>query len=484
MNTQNLPFIHLMKTAMNNYAYDVNTNSFIELSDETYAYLETLLNSGDAEIPAPPDVAQSVERLRQNGLLSSKHPLKIEHSQSLFLENLLKKNVNQMTLQITQECNFRCAYCSYGAKDFQFQREHSAKRMSLETALKAVDFFAAHSIEVSDVALGFYGGEPLLELELMKDIVEYAEKKFFGKNLSFPITTNGALLTSEVVEYLSAHNFGITISLDGTSEVHDRSRKFAATGEGTFATIKKNIDEIKKYYPKLFESVMFNVVIDPRYPCNELHKFFTENPTFKDSQCTATLIEDFFFVEKVVVSDAYMREDNHHNLKMLLSLLGRYPRAKVSKVAETNTLTTYSKLESDLTVTPELSDVMAPGGPCIPGGQRLFVSVDGDFYPCERVSETSEAMKIGNLNNGFDISKAQKVLNVGQLTEEDCKNCWAIRHCQICAKHCDNNGHLCADIKLSQCEQIKRTVEFQFKEYLLLKDFGVPISAAAKGGRV
>ena len=467
---------------MNNYAYDVNTNSFIELSDETYAYFETLLSTGDMDIPIATEIEQSIERLRQKGLLSSKRPAEIEHSQSLFLEDILKKNVNQMTLQITQECNFRCAYCSYGAKDFQFQREHSAEKMSLKSALKAVDFFAAHSIEVSDVALGFYGGEPLLEFELIKNIVDYAEKKFFGKNLSFPITTNGSLLTSEVVEYLSGHNFSITISLDGTSEIHDRSRKFTATGEGTFATIKKNVDEIKRHYPKLFESVMFNVVIDPRYPCSELHEFFTENPTFKDSQCTTGLIEDFFFIEKAMASDAYIREDNYHNLKMLLSLLDRYPRTKVSKVAETNILNTYSKLENDLTTSPELSDVMAPGGPCIPGGQRLFVSVNGDFYPCERVSETSEAMKIGNLNDGFDISKAQKVLNVGQLTEDDCKNCWAIRHCQICAKHCDNNGTLCADIKLSQCEQIKRTVEFQFKEYLLLKDFGVPISAVARGG--
>jgi len=130
-----------------------------------------------------------------------------------------------------------------------------------------------------------------------------------------------------------------------------------------------------------------------------------------------------------------------------------------------------------MTVFIELSDVTAPGGPCIPGGQRLFISADGDFYPCERVSETSEAMQIGNLNNGFDIAKAKNVLNIGQLTEEDCKNCWAIRHCQICVKHCDNNGSLCADFKRSQCEQIKDQVELQLKDYLFLKDFGVSINS-------
>ena len=477
MNTQNLPFIHLMKTPMNNYAYDVNTNSFIGLSDETYIYLEMLLNSGDIEVPAPLEVKHSIEHLRQQGFFSNKRPMKIEHSQSRYLEGFLKKNLNQVTLQLTQECNFRCVYCSYGANDFQHQREHSAKKMSMETAFKAVDFFVANSTERGDSALGFYGGEPLLELELIKSIVEYAEKKFFGKNLSFPITTNGSLLTPEVVEYLSTHNFSITISLDGTSEIHDRSRKFAATGAGTFAAIKKNLDKIKKSHPTLFEKIMFNIVIDPRYSCNDIHTFFTDSHIFKDSEIMGSIIEDFYSIEKVVSSDTYIRESNYHNLKVYLSLINRYPQDSVSRVAKNNIRASYSKLKDDMTVFIELSDVTAPGGPCIPGGQRLFISADGDFYPCERVSETSEAMQIGNLNNGFDIAKAKNVLNIGQLTEEDCKNCWAIRHCQICVKHCDNNGSLCADFKRSQCEQIKDQVELQLKDYLFLKDFGVSINS-------
>ncbi|MCL2248948.1 MAG: Cys-rich peptide radical SAM maturase CcpM [Oscillospiraceae bacterium] len=474
---QNLPFIHLIKTPMNNYVYDVNTNSFIELSDETYAYLEDMQYCGVMNTPASQNVQESIERLQKQGLLSTKRPRKIEHSQSKFLENSLKRNINQMTLQITQECNFRCAYCSYGAKDFQYQREHSPKKMSMETAFKAVDFYVANSVGRDTSTVGFYGGEPLLEFELIKCIVEYAEKKFFGKNLKFPITTNGSLLTPRIAEYLSSHNFSITISLDGTSEIHDRSRKFATTGEGTFATIIKNLEEIKKYYPTLFERILFNVVIDPRYSCNDMHTLFTDNHIFKSSEIMSGIIEDIYSIEKVVPSDTYISEDKHHNLKVYLSLLDRYPHENVSKVAKREIITRYSKLKNDMTIFTELSDVMAPGGPCIPGGQRLFIGVDGDFYPCERVSETSAVMKIGNLNDGFDINKAKDMLNIGQLTEEDCKNCWAIRHCQICVKHCDNNGYLCAEFKRSHCEAIKNQAELQLKDYLLLKDFGVSINS-------
>lgn len=482
MRTQELPFVHLMKTPLNNYAYDVNTNAFITLSDETYTYLEELLYGDDPTLPAPPSVEKSLEHLRAQGFFSSKRPKKIEHPQSAFLEYHLNENIQHMTLQVTQQCNFRCAYCTYGAKDFQYQREHTSKKMSLETAISAVDFFATHSTNQSDVAIGFYGGEPLLEFEMIKTIIAYAEKKFFGRSLSFPITTNGSLLTVEMARYCSDHDVNLTISLDGTAEIHDRSRKFTETGGGTFATIKKNLDEIKQELPDFFERIFFNIVIDPRYPCNNLHTLFSEDDTFKNVQIMSTLIDDFFFLEKAIPSAVFMRENNHYRFKAYLALLGRYPQTNVSRVAEDAVWTSYNQLEDSLTVSTEIFDTMAPGGPCIPGEQRLFVNVDGIFYPCERLSETSEPLMIGNLRNGFDLAKARNALNIGQLTEEDCKDCWAFRHCKICVKYCDNNGELCADLKRSQCDRIKREVEFQFRDYLLLQDFGVPIHTIGKKG--
>ena len=480
MKTQGLPFIHLIKTPLNNYAYDVNTNAFIELGDETYAYLKALLDSGDPGFPAPPEVEHSMSHLRAQGFFSAKHPKKIEHIQSSLMEYRLNENIKQMTLQITQECNFRCSYCTYGAKDFQYQREHSSKKMSLETALSVVDFLVAHSTNQDEVVIGFYGGEPLLEFEKIRTIVEYAEKNFFGKDLGFSLTTNGSLLTLEIAKFFAAHNFNLIISLDGTPETHDRSRKFAATGNGTFATIKKNLDEIKREFPAFFKRISFNIVIDPRYSCNNLHTLFNEDDTFKESQIMSTVIDDFFSTEKAIPSDIFVRENNYHRFKAYLALLGRYPLTKVSRIAEDSILASYRELEDNLKMSTELSDIMAPGGPCIPGERRVLVSVDGIFYPCERVSETSEPMMLGNLCDGFDVEKARKVLNIGQLTEEDCKNCWAIRHCSICAKHCDNIDELCAQLKRSQCDQVKEAVELQFKEYLLLKDFDVPINTIGK----
>ena len=481
MTTKNLPFIHLLKTPMNNYAFDVNTNAFIELSDETYAYLSEMLDSNNPDLPAVESVKDSIKRLKSLGYLSDKRPNKIEHWATSLMEYSLNENIKQMTLQITQECNFRCAYCSFGSDDFTAQREHTAKRMSLETALKAVDFLLAHSKDQNVVSIGFYGGEPLLEFDMIKTIIEYAEKVLFGKDLLFTVTTNASLLTVDMAKYFYEHNCYVVISLDGTPEIHNRSRKFTASGGGTFGTIKNNLNVIKEEFPAWFSKMSFNVVIDPSFPCNDLYVLFSEDETFTSSVSNATIFDDFFSVEKVVYSDEFTNEHSYHSFKAYLALLGKYPKEKVSKITWNYSANRYHWYEKNFMLS-KLPDTTAPGGPCIPGEKRLFVSVDGLFYPCERVSETSDAMIIGNLQDGFYLEKAIDALNIGSLTEADCKNCWAINHCTICVKHCDNNGELCAELKRSQCGGIRQLAEDKFREYLLLKDYGIQIDTLKKEG--
>ncbi len=85
----------------------------------------------------------------------------------------------------------------------------------------------------------------------------------------------------------------------------------------------------------------------------------------------------------------------------------------------------------------ELSDRMTHGGPCIPGYRKLFVTTSGTFLPCEKCSETSEDMNLGNLDQGFDFIHIISMMNLGKRTEQDCKNCWAIKNCDICGVRVD-----------------------------------------------
>ena len=116
-----------------------------------------------------------------------------------------------------------------------------------------------------------------------------------------------------------------------------------------------------------------------------------------------------------------------------------------------------------------LPEKTTPSGACVPGA-RLFVSVNGDFYPCEKVNEKSSVMQIGNLSTGFELQKAYDVLNIGRLTQEHCKNCWAMAFCNLCARHADNNNSLSAELKLTHCPNVYASAENDLKAMILFKE--------------
>ena len=372
-----------MKT---HYLYDVNTNMFVEVDEGTYQCLWKNEQKG-AALSSITDarVKHNIDILYMQGFLSAKRPKKIQHNQSSYMDYHLNENIMQIALQVTQQCNFRCAYCVYCGGDFEFQRDHSSKRMSVETALAAIDFFAARCGNQEQPAIAFYGGEPLLEFSLIQKVTAYAEKKLYGKKPLFAITTNASLLTPDIARFFLKHNFRTTISLDGTPETHDRSRRFANNGRGSFDVICNN------------------VVIDPRYPCNSLHQLFSREELFREAHITSTLIDDKFSIEKTVPGEIYLQQDRRYMFQSYLAFRGDYARKNVSRVAYSSLLGDFRRVMMNMKPMVSLPDVAAPGGPCIAGERRLLVSVDGDLYPCERVSETSQAMRIVRIVGRFGI---------------------------------------------------------------------------------
>jgi len=465
----NKPFIHLLRTPLNQYFYDVNTNQVVQVTEDVYNYLLELLTA-KVNSSASMDISHEVDNLKSKGLLSTKHVKEYEHVMAPFLEHFLETNIKQMTLQVTQQCNFRCAYCSYTSDDFNSQRGHQSNKMSPEVMKSAIDFFADHSINQQKVVIGFYGGEPLLEFDLIQQAICYAEEILEGKELTFTITTNGSIFRDDILRFFTKHNISLMISLDGTPEFHDRSRKFAATGGGTYAVIEKNIRYIRDSYPSIYEKMLFNIVIDPRNSCDELFYKFGEDDLFKNSEVMSTIMDDFYSLEKVVMSEEYTTEIHIQEFKAYLARLGRYSEDKISKLAYKYILNRIERSKSDFKPFTELPDKASHSGPCIPGQRRLFVDVNGNFYPCERVSETSDIMNIGSLQKGFDVQKALDILNTGNLTEKECRNCWAFDHCSTCARFCDNNGEWSAELMRSRCGISRHTAEDKILDFLFYRE--------------
>lgn len=135
--------------------------------------------------------------------------------------------------------------------------------MSLDTAKKSIDFLSNHSIDAKEIGIGFYGGEPLIEFELIKEIVAYAKEVFTGKPILFSMTTNGSLLNEEIIKFLKENGFNLMISLDGPKEVNDQNRIFP-DGSGTFDVVMNNIKLIAKLYPTYANELSISMVMDPR----------------------------------------------------------------------------------------------------------------------------------------------------------------------------------------------------------------------------
>lgn len=459
------PFVKLFKTPANYYLYDVNRNSILKIDNKTYNYLVNYDDYSDNALIE----SVTIKNLRSNSFLSSNKTREIIHPSDKLLPYYLNNNVRMMTLQVTQQCNFRCEYCVYSGS--YSNRTHTNKRMSISTAFKGIDFLINHSKNSNEIILGFYGGEPLLEFDLIKKCIDYAEKKAEGRNLQFAMTTNGSLLTDDIISYLSKHNVNLTISLDGPKEIHDIHRKFASNNCGTFNTVMKNIINLKTNYPTYTEKILFNAVIDAQNNFNCIDEFFTKDKTVKDINMMSSLISNKYSNSNIQISDSYNSQTEYELFKIFYYKVKKKDIENCSRIMMQEYFRIV-QLGSEMLPQEKLPAKMHHGGPCIPGVQRLFMNVDGFLYPCEKASETSEHMKIGHIDSGFDIEKSRKILNIGKIDEDSCKNCWAIRLCILCAPCIDDTHSFSSKLKYKHCANMKAMLIETLKNYCVLKELG------------
>ena len=468
------PFIHLFNTPKGYYIFDVNTNAILKIKKEAYELLKkvTFCQGFSDDLYKSYCEDKTIKNLRENGFLSSKKVKEVIHPYDRVLEYYMSRNLKMITLQVTQQCNLRCEYCAYSG--IYANREHKNVKMSLETAKKGIEFFIENSIDVETVNIGFYGGEPLLEFDLVKDAILYAKSISEGKKTTFSFTTNGTLFTKEIIEFMMLHDVMITISLDGPREVHDKNRKFAVSGCGSFDKVIKNLDFFKKNYPEYFKKILFNTVLDNSNNFNCLNEFFTTYDAVKDSMITSFEVAKEYSLVDTPPNEEYDTQLRYEIFKMYLSKLNRVNEKSVSKLVEKYYDSLKDTMLNKRKLMTQLSDKAHHGGPCIPGAHRLFMDVDGNFYPCERVSENSEPMHIGHVDTGFNYEKIRRLLNVGELTKESCINCWAFSFCSLCAAYADNLDELSKEKKVSNCNLVRASLDYNLKDYCMFNEFGYP----------
>lgn len=463
------PFIHIIKINKSIYLLDVNTNKICKINSQIGDFLSNHYSEEEKNLSEENQVL--IDNMENAGMLKPNSIQAIEHPMTQFADEMLMNNLSRITLQVTQNCNLRCAYCVYSGS--YHNRVHNNKRMSIHTAKKALDFLKDHSKNSNKINISFYGGEPLLEMQLIMSCVEYAKSIFAGKEVMFNITTNATLLTDTIIFYLKKEGFYLTISLDGPEQVHNKNRNFVDDTHGTFSIVVKNLKRISEIAPEYLSKVTFNAVLDDENSFILTNDFFMKEPIVKDMHVSASYINDVNRKEKDKSYDEKNYIDrNYEKFIGMMFLLKKVSRKNVSKLVIRELGDVNEKVLKRPSLKGENMHISHPGGPCVPGFQRPLVNVDGKIYPCERVNETSECICIGDIENGFDMNAVKRLLNIGKITEEQCKNCWAFNFCTQCAVTADEGQGLSQISRLEKCDRIRTYIESVIQDYIVLKECG------------
>lgn len=446
----NKPWIKLIKTPLGFYVYDVNRNEVVTVNKNVYEDLDRWLENNQENL------SEETKELIRCGFFSPKEIIETGLELNPISKQKIHRNMSMLCIQVTQRCNLRCEYCVYSEERNLAQRSHQNKSMTFDTAKKGIDYYALHSVDEDTVYIAFYGGEPLLEFNLIKHCVEYSEKKFEGKRIQFSVTTNGTLLTKEVADFFDKHNIKTMISLDGPQNIHDRFRVFGENRLGSFEIIKENIKRIKIENPDYYKTLLIHSVVNPDNDLFELDSI--KNDDILGSIENRFSLVDYTYDDLLSKKKFPKKYVEDYEYSMFLARLNHYGLLK-----STDQIPNYILKNSDLldqnaerVLKPMFTPASMPSGQCLFGQTKLFMDCDGNFYPCEKVAE-SEYLKIGDVNNGLDYDKITTLYNTWRLTERECSNCWAFRLCNICIHHCYKNNCVDKERRLSYCEGSQRT---------------------------
>lgn len=317
--------------------------------------------------------------------------------------------IKAMCLNVSHNCNLKCEYCFADGGTYNDCR----RNMPFDVAKKAIDFLIERSGKRRNLEVDFFGGEPLMNLDVVKQTVTYARGREgeCGKNFRFTITTNALLLTDEVTEYLNREMYNVVVSIDGRKDVHNCVRKTVG-GKGSFDLVLKNALRFKQLRG------------DRQYYVRGT--FTALNPDFsKDVLYLNDLGFDQISIEPVVLP-ACNRLALTENL--IPSLEAEYEKLAEEYVKRRKSDKWFNFFHFMLNLEDGPCEAKRLKG-CGAGCEYVAVAPDGSIYPCHQF-DGNEKFIIGNvLSDVFDTEIPKKFSACNVNSKEDCRDCWAKYYC-------------------------------------------------------
>jgi uncharacterized protein len=308
--------------------------------------------------------------------------------------------VTSIDMDVTVECNLRCTYCF---------KEKWTEHMEEQIAFDAITWLL-HSAGTADAHVAFMGGEPLIRFKMIKKLVPFAKRRAAqrGQSISFSMTTNGTLVTDEVVRFWEEWGLGFHTSIDGPPEIQDRNRPTTG-GNGSSRLVEKAVPKILGYAPRT--TARCTVVPDSAGSLSKSYRYFRSlgytdiafvpgGPSLWDDSTLSLYEREFFTVAELVMDD--LRRGHAVNVKGF----DDYANSRIKPFRSPNA--------------------------CGAGRGMVLIDIHGDIWPCHRWNKQDESTwRIGSIYEQFDDS-ARESLDVPSfvdLLKNDCGNCEANLTC-------------------------------------------------------
>ena len=348
--------------------------------------------------------------------------------------------VKALCLHIAHDCNLACKYC------FADEGEYHGKRelMSYEVGRKALDFLVANSGSRTNLEVDFFGGEPLMNFEVVKQLVKYGRslEEPNNKKFRFTLTTNGVLLDDDILEFANKEMSNLVLSLDGRKEVHDLMRPRRG-GQGSYDTV------VPKFIKAAESRNQMNYYVRGTYTRNNLD-------FAKDVIHMADLGFEQISVEPVVADKSESYAIREEDIDTLIKQYDELTAEMIKRKKEGKPFNFFHFM------------IDLSGGPCVAkrlsgcgsGTEYLAVSPSGELYPCHQFMGMKDFL-LGNVDEGVirtDIRDEFKLCNV--YAKEKCKNCFAKFYCSGgCAANSYNfSGSINGTYEIG-CELQKKRIE-------------------------
>lgn len=383
-------------------------------------------------------------------------------------------NIKHIGFEVTDACNLECTYCIYG-NFYNDYDERTCKQIDIRKAKLLIDYLVnklnspANYSSINEIFISFYGGEPLLNIDFIKELVFYTQLKQNPHLVFSYVMTTNAIYLKKYIDFLIKYDFSVTVSLDGSKD-NNTYRKFH-NGQSSFEVTYGNVKYIQENYADYFKkNIRFNTVLHNRNNIQETFSFFQQEfgmvPLFSDVNPAGVKPELKNAFEELIHEKPYTRDKKiEAEMKRILGLdFG--PLRQLQDFIFHYSGNTYDDYNNLLVKRERVRNL--PTATCIPFSKRIFMTVNNKILPCEKIGQQYSLGEVTDCEVRIDCEQiAKKYNSYYNSLKNQCNNCFIQKNCTQCMFEIPNlkNKPICSKMANKQMLQ-----EYMQRNMKILQD--------------